>query len=145
MDLDAIGPAVSGVIGGSIAAMLVARWARNLPASFNFKSRQTLRKQHRSAIWTANVLFFAGLLFGLALYPLGGFSDNDWRPLLWGWGLASLLPLVALPTISLVAGRDVKEAYVAYALAQGSPLWATYGILGAGVVGFCFAVGDVLT
>jgi len=140
MEFDSIRPVISGVIGGVIATWLTSRWARNLPATYNSKSRGTLLKLHRPAIWTANILFFVGLCFGVALYRIGGFANTDWRPLLWGFGLASVLPLLALAAISLVSGRSVREAYVAFALGQGSPLWATYGILGAGVAAFVFAV-----
>jgi hypothetical protein len=144
MDPDLFGPAISGVIGGTLATWLTARLARNLPHHYNRTSRETLLRRHRPAIWTANVLFFAGLFVGIALYPLGGFADTDWRPALFGFGLASLLPLLALAAISLLAGRDIREAYVAFALGQGSPLWATYGLLGAGTVGFCFALAHLI-
>jgi len=145
MEIDSIRPVISGVIGGMIAAWLTSRWARNLPKSYNRKSRDILLKQHRPAISSANTLFFAGLCFGVALYRIGGFANTDWRPLLWGFGLASVLPLLALAVISFVAGRSVKEAYVAFAWGQGSPIWATYGILGAGVVAFAFAVAGLGT
>lgn len=69
----------------------------------------------------SNVLFFIGLCSGIALYPMGGFENTDWRPLLLGFGLASVLPLLALAVVSLLSGRNVKEAYVAFALGQGSP------------------------
>ena len=145
MEFDAIRPVISGVIGGIIATWLTSRWARTLPTSYNSKSRKTLAKQHRPAIWVANILFFAGLCFGVALYRIGGFADTDYRPMLWGFGLASVLPLLALAAVSLVCGRSTKEAYIAFALGQGSPLWATYGILGAGVVAFAFAVASLGT
>ena len=145
MEFDSIRPVISGVIGGIIATWLASRWARNLPASYNFKSRNALFKEHRLAIWVANTLFFVGLFFGVALYRIGGFADTDWRPLLWGFGLASVLPLLALAVMPLVSGRSIKEAYVAYALGQGSPLWATYSILGAGTVAFFFAVASLGT
>lgn len=90
-------------------------------------------------------MFFVGLCFGVALYRIGGFGNTDWRPLLWGFGLASVLPLLALALVSLASGRSIKEAYVAFALGQGSPLWATYGILSAGVVAFAFAVASLGT
>ncbi len=96
MEFDSIHPVISGIVGGMIATWLTARWARNLPASYNRKSRDVLLRQHRPAIWTANVSFFAGLCFGIALYRIGGFVNTDWRPLLWGFGLASVLPLLAI-------------------------------------------------
>lgn len=143
MEFDSIRPAVSGVIGGIIATWLTSRWARNLPSYYQGWSRACLLRRHRPAIWTANALFFIGLCFGIALYPLGGFENTDWRPLLLGFGLASVLPLLALAIVSLLSGRNVKEAYVAFALGQGSPLWATYGMLGAGAVAFFFALASL--
>jgi hypothetical protein len=143
MEFDSIRPVISGVIGGIIATWLTSRWARDLPTHYGTKPRETLSRQHRTAIWAANVLFFVGLCDGIALYPLGGFADTDWRPLLWGFGLASVLPILAIGVISLVSGRNLKEAYVAFALGQGSPLWATYVPLGAGVVAFIFAVATL--
>ncbi|WP_448142743.1 hypothetical protein [Stenotrophomonas bentonitica] len=140
MEFDSIRPAISGVIGGIIATWLTSRWARSLPSHYKGWSRTYLLRRHRPAIWTANVLFFIGLCCGIALYPVGGFANTDWRPLLLGFGLASVLPLLALAVVSLLSGRNVKEAYVAFALGQGSPLWVTYGILGAGAVSFFFAL-----
>ena len=145
MDSSSINPAISGVIGGIIATWLTTYWSRRLPTSLNSKPRDLLLKQHRAAIWTANALFLAGLFFGVALYPIGNFANTDHRPLLWGFGLASVLPLVALSLISALSRRSVTEAYVAFAWGQGSPLWATYGILGAGVVAFGFALASLGT
>ena len=145
MEFESIRPIVSGVIGGAIATWLTARWARNLPSHYGRKSRELLAKQHRPAIWIANTLFFVGLFVGIGLYKWGGFENTDWRPLLIGFGLASVLPLAAIALLSLFGGRNVKEAYVAFALGQGSPLWATYGILGAGVVAFVFGVASLGT
>ncbi len=145
MEFDAIRPIVSGVIGGAIATWLTARLARNLPSHYGSRPRESLAKRHRPAIWVANGFFFVGLLSGIALYKWGGFKDTDWRPLLLGFGLASVLPLAALPLVSVVCGRNVKEAFVAFAWGQGSPLWATYGILGAGVVAFVFGVASLGT
>ncbi len=143
MEFDSIRPAISGVIGGIIATWLTSRWARNLPSHYQGWSRAYLLRRHRPAIWTANALFFIGLCCGIALYPMGGFANTDWRPLLLGFGLASVLPLLALAVVSLLSGRNVKEAYVAFALGQGSPLWVTYGILGAGAVSFFFALASL--
>lgn len=143
MEFDSIRPAISGVIGGIIASWLTSRWARNLPSHYKGWSRNYLLRRHRPAIWTANALFFIGLCSGIALYPMGGFANTDWRPLLLGFGLASVLPLLALAFVSLLSGRNLNEAYVAFALGHGSPLWATYGILGAGTVAFFFALASL--
>ena len=145
MEFDSIRPIISGILGGIIATWLTSRWARRLPASYNQKSRDVLLKQNRAAVWTANGLFLAGLCFGIALYRIGGYANTDWRPLLWGFGLASVLPLLALALVSVACGRNPREAYVAFAWGQDTPIWVTYGILGAGVVAFVFAVASLGT
>ena len=71
----------------------------------------------------------------------GAASDE----VLLGFGLASALPLLALVIIPLLGGRDIREAFVAFAWGQGSPLWATYGILGAGLVALGFAIKGWIT
>lgn len=114
MDFESIRPALSGIIGGMVATWLVSYWSRRLPASYKSKSRQTILRQHRTAIWAANSLFFVGLFSGIALYWIGDFADTDHRPMLWAFGLASVLPLVAIGLVSLLSGRRATEAYVAF-------------------------------
>ncbi len=145
MAFDSISPALSGVIGGLLATWLTRRWSRQLSARYRGTSRERLYRRHRAALWTANTLFLAGLLLGVALYPLGGFAAHDPHPVLLGFGLASALPLLALVIIPLLGGRDIREAFVAFAWGQGSPLWATYGILGAGLVALGFAIKGWIT
>ena len=145
MELDAIGPGLSGVVGGVLATWLVSYWSHRLPTFYKSQSRRSLLRQHRAAIWSANALFFIGLLSGVALYWIGDFADTDHRPMLWAFGLASILPLLAIFVVSLLTARRVREAYVAFSWGQGSPIWATYGLLGAGLVAFCFAVASLGT
>ena len=127
MDFDSIRPILSGVAGGVIATWLTTRLARSLPESYNAKPRDALLRQHRVAVHIANALLLAGLLLGVALYPLAGFANTDATPLLWGFGLASVLPLAALYLVSVGLGRSAKEAYVAFAIGQGTPIWVTAG------------------
>jgi len=145
MDFDSIRPALSGVAGGMIATWLVSYWARRLPSTYKSKSRSALLKQHRLAVGAANALFFLGLLAGVALYWVGDFAATDHRPMLWAFGLASVLPLTTIALVSFLSGRRLPEAYVAYSWAQGSPIWATYSLLGAGVIAFFFAVASLGT
>jgi hypothetical protein len=58
-------------------------------------SREELLNHHRAAVYVANGLFLLGLFAGIALYPLGGFANTDWQPFGVGYGLASVLPLLA--------------------------------------------------
>lgn len=145
MDFDAIRPIISGLIGGAIATWLTSKWAKRLPTSFETKLRDTLIKEHRLSTYTANTLFLAGLVFGVALYPLGGFQNNDYRPFLLGFGLASIMPLLAIFAVSKIQNKNAKEAYVVFAWGQNTPLWATYGILGMGVVAFFFVVANLVS
>ena len=62
-----------------------------------------------------------------------------------GFGLASVLPLLAIFIVSILSGRDPREGYVAFSFGQGMPLWATYGLLGAGSVAFVFALASLGT
>ena len=145
MEIESLRPVLSGVAGGIIATWLTSRWSRRLPSSHNGKSRGALLRQHRPAIWTANTLFFIGLIVGVALYQIAGFESTDWRPLGLGFGLASVMPLLAIFVVSIISGRDPRGAYVAFSFGQGMPLWATYGLLGAGSVAFVFAVASLGT
>jgi hypothetical protein len=145
MDFESVRPVLSGVAGGIIATWLTSRWSRRLPPRHNGRSRDALVRQHRPAIWTANALFFIGLVFGVGLYRMGGFDSADWRPVGLGFGLASIFALLAIFAVSIFSGRDPREAYVAFSFGQGMPLWATYGVLGAGSVAFVFAVASLYT
>lgn len=144
MDFDVIRPVISGLVGAIITSWLVSRWSRTLPRSYRGQTRRELARQHRAAVRAANGLFMAGLLIGVGLYWYPGFASTDWRPACLGFGLASVLPLVAIAVISRARNKGLKEAYVAFALGQDTPIWVTYGILGAGVVAFCFAVSALL-
>jgi hypothetical protein len=144
MDFDVIRPVISGLVGAIITGWLVSRWARTLPPSYRGKTRTELARQHRASVRAANGLFLVGLLVGVGLYSFPGFASTDWRPACLGFGLASVMPLFAIAVISRVRSKSLKEAYVAFALGQDTPIWATYGILGAGVVAFCFAVSALL-
>jgi len=144
MDLDVIRPLISGLVGAMITGWLVSRWARTLPRSYRGMTRAELARQHRAAVRAANGLFLAGLFIGVGLYRYPAFASTDWRPVCLGFGLASVMPLLAIAVISRARNKSLREAYVAFALGQGTPIWVTYGILGAGVVAFCFAVPALL-
>jgi hypothetical protein len=51
------------------------------------------------------------------------------------------LPLLALIVIPLLTGRNIREAFVAFAVGQGAPVWATYLPLAGGLV--CLVVALV--
>ncbi|MCW6027186.1 hypothetical protein K4043_04080 [Stenotrophomonas sp. SRS1] len=141
MDIHSWGPAGSGVVGGIIATWLVAYWARGLQTQYRGWSRAALRRRHRTTIRVANILLLVGLFSGLALYLVGGVASNDHRPAFLCFGLSSLLPLLALIVIPFLTGRSMREAFVAFALGQGAPVWATYPPLAGGLV--CLVVALV--
>lgn len=110
MEFDSIRPILSGLVGGVIATWLTSKWLRSLPSHYRSKSREELVKNHRVAIAFGNGLFLAGLVVGIALYKVGGFANTDWRPFGLGFGLASVLPLLAIAFVSLASCRSVREA-----------------------------------
>jgi hypothetical protein len=145
MEFEVIRPVLSGIVGGIIATWLIRYWSRRLPSSWRSQPREALLRRHRAAVRAGNALFFIGLVAGVSLYWIGGFASTDYRPMLWAFGLASVLPLAAIGLLSVVSRRSASEAYVAFSLGQGTPIWATYGLLGAGVVAFFFAVASLGT
>jgi hypothetical protein len=136
MDFDSVQPIISGLVGGSIAMWLTTKWMRWVPEVFRRKSAGTLLEEHHSAVVIADCLFFVGLLVGLALYQFAGFERNDWRPIVLGFGLASVGPLCSLLVVSLVTRRNPKEAFVAFAISQRTPLVLIYGLLVLGAITF---------
>jgi len=139
-----LGPIVSGVVGGLITLRLTKAWAKWVPTVFNGKAKADLLSEHRVAIYTANGLFYTGILGGLALYLVAGFARTDWRPAALGFGFASVGPLVSLFVLSVALGRNPKEAYVAFAISQRTPLSLVYGVLAVGVAAFCAAIASLV-
>ena len=145
MEFNTIRPLFSGLVGAAIAVWLNAKLMRWVPETYDSMTPEELLGQHAVAVKLANVLFIAGIFFGVALYKFASFSDSDWRPMALGFGLASVMPLIALPLISVAMGRSPKAAYAAFAIGQKTPVFVTYGILGLGVVAFFFAVASLGT
>jgi hypothetical protein len=135
MDLESIRPIISGLIGGAISVWLLRRLAKSVPEARGIKRADELVQENKSKILVSNILFLATLVGGVALYHFGYFERNDWRGLLLIFGIATVAPVLFL-FISSVAGgvQRIKEAYVAYAVAQRVPL----GVLYAG-----FALGSI--
>jgi len=145
MEFDSVRPILSGLAGAAIAGWLATRWARTLPHGYRSKSREQLLKDHRVAVYTANTLFLAGLFLGIGLYKLGGYESTDPWPMAIGFGVASAAPLLALVAIPSLSGKSVKEAYVAFAWGQGTPIWATYGVLGLGLLALMWGLAKLGT
>jgi hypothetical protein len=133
MELIELRPVLSGLIGGLVATALGVWWARWLPRGRDGKGPSILKLQYRAAIWMSNSVFLAGILGSLAMYRWGGFASNDWRPMALGAGVALCAPLVILPAAAMLQRYSVREAYVAYALSQGTPVVVLYPLLALGV------------
>ena len=135
METMSLGPVVSGLVGGVLATLLCSAWSRWVPEVCNRKSASVLLRQNRPAIWTVNAIFFAGIGLALWLYNTDYFPSNDWRGLGFGLGIGCASVFLILPLFSLVGGRSPKEAFVAYAIAQRTPIFVLYTILVFGVSG----------
>ena len=102
-----------------------------------------MSETHKVTVYLANFLCFAGLVSSLLFYKYGGYENNSWTPLGLGAGggcVAALLTLLILP---LVTGRSIKHAFIPFAQSEGGPVFLTFGIMGAGVVGFLFALAGL--
>jgi hypothetical protein len=139
------GPAVSGAIGGALATLLCSAWAKWVPTVCNRKGADTLLRQNRAGIILANVLFFVGLGLAIAVYVWGYFPSNDWRGFGLGAGFAFTAPLVVLPLSALIFGRDPREALVAFAISQKTPMVALYLLLISGAAMFVASLTSLLS
>ncbi len=138
--MESWGPAISGVIGGTLATWLCAAWSKWVPTICNRKPSETLLRQNRAAIWVSNIAFFSGIFAAIFAYTEGYFPDNDWRGFGLGAGFGFSAPLVILPLFAIAGRRDPREAFVAFAISQKSPMIALYGLLIAGAALFCWAL-----
>jgi len=144
MDLESIRPVFSGLVGGLLAILFCYGLSRWVPQVCNRKSAATLVRENRAGIWLANGIFFGGLLAGIAIYQFGFLPNDDWRGLALGAGAGSLAALGALAVLALVTGHSLKEAYVAYAVSQKTPVVLVYGILLLCTASFAAAVASLL-
>lgn len=144
MSFDIARPLASGLVGGIIAAFFCVLLSRWVPSVCNGKTTEVLARENRIAIWLANALFFLGFVAGIAIYQSGLLPSDDWRGLAVGVGGGSLLALAILFLFTLVQGRNPKEAYVAFAIAQSTPILLLYGILMLSIAAFAAAVASLL-
>jgi hypothetical protein len=145
MELEAIRPVISGLIGGAISVWLLGRLAKSVPDTGGIKGADELVRENKTKILVSNILFFATLVGGVALYHFGYFERNDWRGLLLVFGIATVAPVLFLFFSSVAGGAQrVKEAYVAYAVAQRVPLGVLYAGFALGSVCLFVALGSVI-
>ncbi|WP_377154432.1 hypothetical protein ACFJIX_20760 [Roseateles sp. UC29_93] len=128
-EFETLRPVISGVLGGAAAMVFCAAVARWVPTVSNGKNAATLVRENRVAILVCNAIIFSGLLVGIGLYQTGIFAHNDWRGLALSVGGGSALGLLTLPLQALAARRNPREAYVAYAISQRTPIVVLYAIL----------------
>ncbi len=120
----------------------LSRW---VPKICDGKRAETLIFENRLAIWLANALLLGGLIAGFAIIQIGLLANNDWRSNALGAGGGCVAALAALPLVAIVTGRSPKEAYVAYAIYQKTPMSLPYGILALGVVSFVTAGAGLIS
>lgn len=145
MDLESIRPVISGLIGGAISVWLLRRLAKSVPETCGTKGTDELVQENKSRIVVSNILFFASLVGGVALYHFGYFERKDWRGLLLVFGIATVAPVLFLFVSSVAGGvQRVKEAYVAYAVAQRVPLGVLYAGFALGSICLFVALGSAV-
>ncbi|MCC2961432.1 hypothetical protein LK540_13465 [Massilia sp. IC2-278] len=134
MDFSTIRPILGGLAGAAVAVLIVRAWKPWVPTGMPGKSPDALLRDYRAAIRTANLCLLAGLLVPLALYGVGAVAHPDWRPLAAGVGTGCLAALLALALLPRLRGGSAREAFVAFAISQGAPLFFLYGVLGIGAL-----------
>lgn len=143
--MESWGPALSGVIGGVLATWLCAAWAKWVPSVCNRNDANTLLRQNRIGIVLANLVCFAGLCLAIAVYALDYFPNNDWRGFALGAGFAFSSPVLVLPLCASIAGRAPREALVAFAISQKTPMAVLHFIFVLGTVMLVAAVTSLLS
>lgn len=145
MDFESVRPVISGLIGGVISVWLLRKFAKSVPETCGAKGADELVQENKSKILVSNILFFASLAGGVALYHFGYFERNDWRGLVLIFGLATVAPVLFLFLVSIGGGSQrVKETYVAYAIAQRVPLGVLYGGFALGAICLFVALGSMI-
>ena len=145
MELESVRPVISGLIGGVISVWLLRRLAKSVPEACGAKGAQRLVQENKNRILVCNILFFASIAVGVALYHFGYFESNDWRGLLLTFGIATVAPALFLFVSSLAGGAQrIKEAYGAYAVAQRLPLGVQYAGFALGSTCLFVALGSLL-
>ncbi len=127
-------PMLSGLVGALVAWWLTRLWARWIPDVVGGRSRAQLDAEHGWKVRAVNALMLAGLAAGVASYPLGIASRNDWRGLGVGIFLAVTLPLLLVLLASARGGaRAFKECAVLFAITQRTPLFILVPLLVLGL------------
>lgn len=131
MNLDVALPVASSIFGAIGAGVGLTRWEKTLSSDPKDLPGEEVSRMHRLAVGVGNTGFILGLASGYAMHRFGGFAQTDPTPFLLGFGLAGLLPMLALLGIPRVRGQRPIEALYAFSGGRSAPRWATYAVLGA--------------
>jgi hypothetical protein len=145
VELDAVRPVITGVIGGLFSLWLIRRWAPYVPMAYKAKTADELAAENRVGVMVGNSLFIGAMLVGVWLFKSGQVPSNSWSHFCLVFGVAVLAPFAAvlLPTIG--KGRDrAVEAVVALAIAQRVPLLGVVLIGIVGIVCLTIALGSLV-
>ena len=130
MDFDTIRPIISGLIGATIAGWLAVKWAKRLPHAKNQAKQRKLAKEQKGVILAANVGAGIALVTGLILYLGGILDDRDWRGFGLMMGLMAFLPSLVIVSCNLRGGgRQIRDGFMAYSLAQKTPPFLLFGLM----------------
>jgi len=123
MEFDSIRPFVSGTLGGLLTLFLLRKWAKYVPRKYGAKDAEALVAEYRTRILVANALFFGLIVVGIYLFRPGRIDMLGRNPLALVCGAVLSVPAMAIILPGLVTGRTrIVEAFVAYALAQRTPV-----------------------
>jgi hypothetical protein len=132
-----IGAIASAIVGSIVFHWQVKQWSRWIPTKVGEKGKKQLLDENKITIRTAKTLSVAGVFIGLLFYSSHWLSDNDWRGLGVGIGLASFLPIAYIVGANIMHGTEkVKEAMVAFVIDQKTPRMVLFIFMG-----ICFVAG----
>jgi hypothetical protein len=145
VEIAALRPILSGLIGAAIAVWFLRKISRWVPTTCNGRPIAEIMHKHRWKVRCANAVGFSALLGGVVLYKLEVFADNDWRGLGLAFGAACVLPALILILTSVHEGREaIREALVSYAVGQDTPPPLLNGIMAAGIIFFFVTLASLL-
>jgi hypothetical protein len=127
-----IGALFSAIIGSVIFNWQAKRWSHRVPTKFGKKEKIQLLREYKKTNQIAKVFGLAGLSTMLLYYwKQGEMTGSDWRGIGIALGLATFLPVAYIAGANIVHGTEkVKEALVAFVIAQRTPPKVLFGIIG---------------
>jgi hypothetical protein len=145
IEWDAITPVISGTIGGLLSLWVMKRWAPYVPHAHKDKSAKQLAAEYRFRIVLGKSLFVGTIAIGIVLFKAGYVPSTSWAHFSLIVGVAILSAFAALLLPAVGKGRSkVIEAFVAYAISEGTPLPVAAVMALIGVVCLASAIGMIL-